>query len=128
MKGGLVTKVADEYIGGAQKTLDLDLTLPSTGERGFIQAKSRTEFGFTLTLLRAAIEREALIVIMRHARAWRRVAPELDAYESRSARVFQLNSPLSVHLTPNNCPGYSELVSVLAARQSLEAYRAPASR
>jgi hypothetical protein len=29
-------------VGGTQKTLDLDLTLPSTGERAFVQVKSRT--------------------------------------------------------------------------------------
>lgn len=28
--------------GGTQKTLDLDLVLPSTGERAFVQIKSRT--------------------------------------------------------------------------------------
>lgn len=30
-------------VGGVQKTLDLDLVLPSTGERGFVQVKSRTD-------------------------------------------------------------------------------------
>ena len=29
-------------VGKTQKTLDLDLTLPSTGERAFVQVKSRT--------------------------------------------------------------------------------------
>lgn len=29
-------------VGGTQKTLDLDLTLPSTGERAFVQVKSKT--------------------------------------------------------------------------------------
>lgn len=29
-------------VGGPQKTLDLDLTLPSTGERAFVQVKART--------------------------------------------------------------------------------------
>lgn len=29
-------------VGGPQKTLDLDLMLPSTGERAFVQIKSRT--------------------------------------------------------------------------------------
>jgi hypothetical protein len=29
-------------VGKAQKTLDLDLTLPSTGERAFVQVKSKT--------------------------------------------------------------------------------------
>ena len=29
-------------IGGVQKTIDLDLVLPSTGERAFVQVKSRT--------------------------------------------------------------------------------------
>ncbi len=69
---------------------------------------------YTLTLLNSAIEREALIVIMRHSRAWRRVAPQLDAYGSRTGRVFELNSPLSVHITPRNCPtGYPLLRAAL---------------
>ena len=29
-------------VGGSQKTIDLDLTLPSTGERAFVQIKART--------------------------------------------------------------------------------------
>src|ERR1700751_5125927 len=29
-------------VGKTQKTLDLDLTLPSTGERAFVQVKSKT--------------------------------------------------------------------------------------
>ena len=70
---------------------------------------------YSLTLVRAAIQREAIIVIMRHARAWRRVAPELDTYERQSGRVSRLNSPLSVHITPKNCSGYSALRSALAA-------------
>ena len=30
-------------VGGTQKTLDLDLVLPSTGERAFVQVKSKTD-------------------------------------------------------------------------------------
>ena len=70
---------------------------------------------YSLAVVRAAIQREAIIVIMRHTRVWRRVAPELNAYELQSGRVFELNSPLSVHITPKNCPGYPALRSVLAA-------------
>ncbi len=69
---------------------------------------------YALTLLRAAIERQAHIVIMRHARAWCKVAPELDDYQLQSGRVYRLNSPLSVHITPRNCPGYPAFRSALA--------------
>ncbi len=70
---------------------------------------------YVLALLRAAIQRQAHIVVMRHARAWRRVAPELDGYQLQSGRVYRLNSPLSVHITPKNCPGYPDLRSSLEA-------------
>ena len=49
MKGLLISLLRSGWrrqgiIGKTQKTLDLDLTLPSTGERAFVQVKSKTTF------------------------------------------------------------------------------------
>ena len=46
-------------VGGTQKTLDLDLVLPSTGERAFVQVKSKTD---SAELAKSVEEFEALRV------------------------------------------------------------------
>lgn len=41
-RGGAGRSLTVEELGRTQKTLDLDVSLPSTGERAFIQVKSAT--------------------------------------------------------------------------------------
>lgn len=66
------------------------------------------EFGFEL--VRAAIEREAVIVVMRSARLWEAAVPELVNY----GRRFKLVNVQNVALSPGNCPaGYGEIVAAL---------------
>lgn len=66
--------------------------------------------GYSFSLVRNAIARHAVIVVMRGERFWTSQLPELNGY----ANLFRLNSSQSVYLTPNNCPtGYPMIVDRL---------------
>lgn len=66
------------------------------------------EFGFDV--VRAAIGREAVIVVMRSARRWEAAVPELIGYRRR----FDLRNVQNVAISPANCPeGYGEIVDAL---------------
>lgn len=67
---------------------------------------------YAVALVNKAIDRKAQIVIMRHVRPWHRLVPALNSYPN----LHHLNSPRSVHITPNNCPtGYHAIQSILIA-------------
>jgi hypothetical protein len=66
--------------------------------------------GYTFALLRQAIERGAVIVVMRARELWFEAVPELC-----HAGVHRLNSTQAVYITPGNCPeGYPEIVKRLS--------------
>ena len=66
-------------------------------------------YGFQL--VRDAIGRGALIVIMRGQKRWLEAVPEL----ANHGRVYKLNSVQNVAISPGNCPGgFSEIVSALS--------------
>lgn len=65
------------------------------------------EFGFGL--VRSAIVREAVIVIMRGSNLWKQSIPTLETYR----RAFTLNSPQNVVVSPRNRPGFEEVVSAI---------------
>lgn len=65
---------------------------------------------YNFHLLRKAIERDAVIVVMRKRAMWFQMVPELAG-----ADVYSLNSSQSVYVTPNNCPdGYAKIVERLS--------------
>ena len=64
-------------------------------------------YGFGL--VRSAIDRKAVIVIMRARRLWIERVPELDKY----SRTFTLNSPQNVVVSPGNCAGFDVLVDAI---------------
>jgi hypothetical protein len=56
------------------------------------------EYGFWL--VREALQRRAVVIVMRARRLWENAVPELRAYKW----LFGLNSPQNVSITPRNCP------------------------
>lgn len=65
---------------------------------------------FSFGLVRSAIEREALIVIMRSARRWEAAVPELEVY-GRRLDLINFQNPC---VSPRNCPdGYGEIVAAI---------------
>jgi hypothetical protein len=64
-------------------------------------------YGFGL--IRSAISRGAVVVIMRAKALWTQKIPELQRY----SRTFTLNSPQNVVVSPRNCKGFDLIVSVL---------------
>lgn len=65
---------------------------------------------YNFALLRGAIKRDAVIVVMRARDLWFDAVPELQ-----NARVFRLNSTQAVYITPNNCPlGFAEVIKRLS--------------
>lgn len=65
------------------------------------------EFGFRL--VRSAIARGAVIVIMRGQKLWKETIPELQKYSN----TFALNSAQNVVLSPRNCARYDVLTSAI---------------
>jgi hypothetical protein len=56
------------------------------------------EFGFGL--VREALRRKAVVIVMRARRLWEDAVPELRRYR----KLYGLNSPQNVAITPRNCP------------------------
>jgi hypothetical protein len=74
------------------------------------------ECGFGL--VRSAIARGAVVVIMRARSLWLKAVPEIEKYP----RAFSLNSPQNVVLSPRNCPtGFDSIV--LSIRRNLQSAR-----
>jgi hypothetical protein len=70
------------------------------------------EFGFSL--VRAALRRRALVIVMRARRLWEGAVPELRGYQY----LFRLNSPQNVMITRRNCPsGFEAVLRRLKRRQ-----------
>lgn len=62
---------------------------------------------YGLQLVRLAIDRRALIVVMRSKSLWLRQVPELQTYPL----ICVLNNPQNVIVSPRNCPCFPEIVS-----------------
>jgi hypothetical protein len=65
------------------------------------------DYGFGLVC--SAIARRSVIVIMRAERRWKEKILELEGYR----RVFRLNSPQNVVVSPNNCAGFNVIVRAI---------------
>ena len=65
------------------------------------------EYGFGL--VRSAIVRGSVVVIMRGERYWKGRVPELCGY----SRAFRLNSSQNVVISPRNCAGFDVVVSAI---------------
>lgn len=65
---------------------------------------------YSFFLVKKAIQRNALIIIMRSQRYWLKAIPELASYPMK----YQLRNPQNVVISPNNCPdGYPEIMKIL---------------
>jgi hypothetical protein len=72
-----------------------------------LTVKSQT-YGFSL--VKHAVERKALVILMRSERLWLDAVPELHGYE----RYYKLQNPQNVVISQNNCPtGYQEIINQL---------------
>jgi hypothetical protein len=69
------------------------------------------EFGFSL--VRSAIARGAVVVVMRARKPWIKRVPELERY----SRALLLNSYLNVVVSPRNCSGFDVVVSAIRAKK-----------
>jgi hypothetical protein len=65
------------------------------------------EYGFGL--VRSAVARGSVVVIMRAERHWKEKIPELEGY----SRAFRLNSSQNVAVSPRNCAGFGVIVSAI---------------
>jgi hypothetical protein len=66
-------------------------------------------YGFHL--VREAMKREAVIVLMRGRKRWLAAVPELEAY----GRFCQLKNPRTPAISPGNCPDFEKVVDAIAA-------------
>lgn len=66
---------------------------------------------YALELVRRALAREAVVVVLRAWTQWLEAVPELEGHP----RVFTLNSPQSAMVTRKNCPdGFDAVLAALA--------------
>ena len=69
---------------------------------------------YGVELVRSAVARRALIIIMRSGALWRAVVPELGRY----SRIFSLKNPRMPVLSDRNCPdGFPHIVRILDRAQ-----------
>ncbi len=65
---------------------------------------------YSIDLVRSAIKRDALVVILRSERLWRDALPELVNHR----KAYRLRNVQNVTVTPNNCPdGYESILAAL---------------
>lgn len=80
--------------------------------RRFAHARLRLpsqEYGFEL--VRNALVREAVIVVMRGWKFWKEAVPELEGYSRR----YALRNVQNVTISPGNCPeGFEEILKAMA--------------
>jgi len=70
---------------------------------------------YSTHLVRAALQRRALIVVMRAERFWREAVSELSGYP----QLFRKNNPQNVIISERNCAaGYRRIVSALTSASS----------
>lgn len=70
-------------------------------------ALSSQKYGFYLA--RLAMEKKAVLILMRSHSLWYQAVPELKAYPL----LFTLNSSQNVVISPQNCPGFDKVVSAI---------------
>ncbi len=65
---------------------------------------------YSFSLVRDAIRREAVIVVMRTERLWLAAVPELASYQ----RLYRVTNPRAPAISPGNCPdGFREALAAL---------------
>ena len=65
---------------------------------------------YSIRLVSQAIERGAIIVILRSEKLWHEAVPELASYQ----QLYRLRNVQNVMITPNNCPeGYYRILAEL---------------
>lgn len=68
---------------------------------------------YSFHLVRQAMQRNALIILMRSINVWQEAIPELDSYEN----IFALKNPQSPYVSLKNCPTPEHYQMVLDAIQ-----------
>ncbi|MCH7585464.1 MAG: hypothetical protein IH941_09990 [Acidobacteria bacterium] len=91
----LIRRVGVEAVSGKTQVIE---HVPYKS-RSFHDLPTLPSQGYSFSLVRNAISRDALIVVMRKYRSWIKAVPELEA-----ANVHQLRSPQNVTIGPGNCP------------------------
>jgi hypothetical protein len=66
---------------------------------------------YSCELVRMAIEREALIIIMRSKNVWFDFVPVLRTYKN----LIVMNNPQSTYFSPGNLPRYNEVVEIISS-------------
>lgn len=79
--------------------------------RGFAHSKlSLPSQRYSFHLVRNAIKRNAIVVVLRSEKLWRDALPELVNYR----QLYRLRNVQNVTITPNNCPdGYDSILAAL---------------
>lgn len=78
------------------------------GFRGTVPSQA-----YSIGLVRNAMRRQAVVVLLRAERYWLGAIPELASYD----RHYRLRNPQRVYVTRGNCPdGYPEIIRVLRGR------------
>jgi len=70
-------------------------------------ALSCQQYGFSL--VREAMQRQAVIVLMRASKLWRSTIPELNDYPG----LCTLNSPQNVVISERNCPKFDDVLAAI---------------
>jgi len=70
-------------------------------------ALSSQQYGFSL--VREAMQRQAVIVLMRASKLWRSAIPELNTY----SRLCTLNNPQNVVISERNCPRFDDVLRAI---------------
>jgi hypothetical protein len=71
---------------------------------------------YSFNLVRQAIDREAILVLLRGERIWFEAVPQLAKY----AYLFKLNSVQNATVSAKNCPdGFKRIVEVLTEMHSI---------
>ena len=65
---------------------------------------------YSFQLVRMAIEREALIIIMRSKNVWFDLVPALRIYKN----LIVMNNPQSTYFSPGNLPRYEDVVKIIS--------------
>jgi hypothetical protein len=103
----LITDCGDKQV--ANKVLCVEyFPYHSNRAAGFHKTYSVASQGYSFDLVRQAIEREAIILIMRSRTIWEGTIPELTGYQN----LCVLNNPQNVTVSRRNCPtAYDNIVA-----------------
>jgi hypothetical protein len=65
---------------------------------------------YSCQLVRMAIDREAIVIIMRSINVWYDLVPRLNNYKN----LIIMNNPQQTYFSPGNMPRYNEVVEIIS--------------